>query len=206
MDPEPLCVPSTRAVAVPAPVAFWSSQPSCPNHAPEGALNRCSVTFYQYHRFYILKTCQRQLTAARQSTSAKMGESLLCCQADQTSGSQQRCQLCLRATKNTVISGRCLDVLLWISFRMRIVVLLNCQWEHGSDRAHKKGDTRLIIPIAGKKMIPIRSLRRWLGMEQTRRGLEKNLELLILITTVSHKISQRFLYIILVHCLNSGSG
>jgi len=38
------------------------------------------------------------------STSAKMGEFLLCCQADQAFKSQQCCQLCLRATENTVIS------------------------------------------------------------------------------------------------------
>lgn len=64
--------------------------------------------------------------------------------------------------------------------------------------------TQLTIPIAGKEIIPICSLRRWLGMELTHQGLEKNLELLILM--VSHKISQRFLYIGFVHCLNSGSG
>lgn len=52
-------------------------------------------------------------------------------------------------------------------------------------------DTQLIIAIAGNEIILICSLRRWLGMEPTWGGMEKNLELSVFIIMVSYKISQR---------------
>lgn len=135
MDPESLCVPSKRAIAVPTPAAFLSSHTQTIHQKEHSvAVHWLTVTI---STFVFSKPVSGN--SPWQDTVLLLRREDACCAVRQSRppGHNAVEYVCVPVKIQSSMKKGILDMFLRACFRMRMVVLLNCQWENGLDHAHK---------------------------------------------------------------------